>query len=443
MSGIRQMELQRQTVNNAEDLQFFLRDLKQWEAEIKTKDSELRQQQQQQSNEKSQPPIRGQRNAKRSEKKPLKNKKEKRENNLESGLSNSHKKFDAVLEKAPEDATTEESTGSDDDEDTVILRAKQQAIIEKDKGNAFLKASKLDEAIDCYTVGQQLDSFNPLLPANRALALLKKQQYGAAEADCNLALAIDPNYVKAYQRRAAARVALKKLDLAKEDLLATLRLEPNNREAKAELVKVNRALAESAATAIARPAPDVKEGERNRIDPVEKPENLRSKKPLRRIEITELPADPTRAPDRQPAQVQRSDSSAQSRPTKPEPELPKVPTSSYQFQTDFRRLKVHPEMLYRYVKQIPSRCYSQLFQHNLEPDVLSQMLLIFKDYYMWNGDDLYEPLLNLTQTKRFAALKMFLSDTDKATLREIFNHMDTVHYRPSEELQSLSRAYDL
>ena len=42
----------------------------------------------------------------------------------------------------------------------------------------------------------QLDPSNCVLPANRAMALLKKSQYGAAEADCTLALSIDPTYVK-------------------------------------------------------------------------------------------------------------------------------------------------------------------------------------------------------------------------------------------------------
>ena len=44
--------------------------------------------------------------------------------------------------------------------------------------------------------GMQLDPSNCVLPANRAMALLKKSQYGAAEADCTLALSIDPTYVK-------------------------------------------------------------------------------------------------------------------------------------------------------------------------------------------------------------------------------------------------------
>lgn len=41
-------------------------------------------------------------------------------------------------------------------------------------------------------------------------------RYSVAESDCNLALALDKNYTKAYARRGAARFALKNLQGAKE-----------------------------------------------------------------------------------------------------------------------------------------------------------------------------------------------------------------------------------
>ena len=41
-----------------------------------------------------------------------------------------------------------------------------------------------------------LDPLNAVLPANRAMALLKKGQFAAAETDCTLALSIDNTYIK-------------------------------------------------------------------------------------------------------------------------------------------------------------------------------------------------------------------------------------------------------
>jgi tetratricopeptide (TPR) repeat protein len=54
-------------------------------------------------------------------------------------------------------------------------------------------------AIDCYTKGIQCDPANPILPANRAMALLKTGQTAAAEADCTLAIRYCPPSCVEYQ----------------------------------------------------------------------------------------------------------------------------------------------------------------------------------------------------------------------------------------------------
>jgi tetratricopeptide (TPR) repeat protein len=51
---------------------------------------------------------------------------------------------------------------------------------------------------------------------------------------------LDPTYVKAYSRRGAARVALGKLQTAKEDFEQVLKLEPKNKQAEKELEKINK-----------------------------------------------------------------------------------------------------------------------------------------------------------------------------------------------------------
>ena len=53
---------------------------------------------------------------------------------------------------------------------------------------AELNDNNWQKAIDCYTKGIQYDPANPILPANRAMALLKTGQIAAAEADCTLAI---------------------------------------------------------------------------------------------------------------------------------------------------------------------------------------------------------------------------------------------------------------
>lgn len=63
-------------------------------------------------------------------------------------------------------------------------------------------------------------------------------RFNAAEEDCTKSLELDSQYVKAYQRRAVARISLKKIKEAKSDLQSILKLEPNNIKAKQDLQKL-------------------------------------------------------------------------------------------------------------------------------------------------------------------------------------------------------------
>ncbi len=70
---------------------------------------------------------------------------------------------------------------------------------------------------------------------NRAMARLKLQQWGDADADCSAVLATEPGNVKALLRRAAARAALGRAADAAADWRAVLAREPQNKEAAAAL----------------------------------------------------------------------------------------------------------------------------------------------------------------------------------------------------------------
>lgn len=66
-----------------------------------------------------------------------------------------------------------------------------------------------------------------------------------AESDCTTALQLDSTYVKAYQRRAAAREKMNQLSEAHSDLKKVLELEPKNKETKAVLEKLQPRLEDS------------------------------------------------------------------------------------------------------------------------------------------------------------------------------------------------------
>ena len=62
--------------------------------------------------------------------------------------------------------------------------------------------------------------------------------YVAAENDCSTSLELDSRYAKAYLRRGVARRKLGRSEKAEEDFRAVVRLEPANKQARAELGEI-------------------------------------------------------------------------------------------------------------------------------------------------------------------------------------------------------------
>uniref|UniRef100_A0A8C0B4J3 RNA polymerase II-associated protein 3 n=1 Tax=Buteo japonicus TaxID=224669 RepID=A0A8C0B4J3_9AVES len=242
------IELQLQMKQNAEELQDFMRELESWEKDIKEVDSELRKQSG--VPEENLPPIR---NRAFKKKKKSKSKvpskittEENKKNKIKSYDYEAWGKLDVdkILEELDKEDSTHDSVSpeSDSEEDGIRIDA-EKALAEKEKGNNYFKQGNFDEAIKCYTRGMHSDPYNPVLPTNRASAFYRMKKYSVAESDCNLALALDKNYTKAYARRGAARFALKNLQGAKEDYEKVLELDANNFEAKSELKKIDQLIA--------------------------------------------------------------------------------------------------------------------------------------------------------------------------------------------------------
>lgn len=134
-------------------------------------------------------------------------------------------------------------------------------------------------AIEHYTSGVQLDPSSAVLVSNRAMALLKMERYAAAEKDCTTALELDSAYTKAFFRRGTARKFLKNYRGALEDFRKVLELDKKNTQAAEELGKVEKLLKECELK-------DEMTGPY--VKAVKRPENLRSKKPLKRVTIEEV-----------------------------------------------------------------------------------------------------------------------------------------------------------
>lgn len=90
----------------------------------------------------------------------------------------------------------------------------------KNQANDYFKKGKYPEAMEYYTKAidaEPLQKETAPCFGNRSFAACKLELYGTALADANKAIELDPFYIKAYYRRAAAMMALNRHKSALED----------------------------------------------------------------------------------------------------------------------------------------------------------------------------------------------------------------------------------
>jgi len=295
------INLRQQMTNNQADLSSYLKDLGNWEEDIKKKEESL---------------LSGKGVEKVSDLPPVRNtihkkklKKKKKEPKARDPAKppkirgfdfKAWDKFDvdkACAEIDNEDKDGNKHTSSSEyetDEEWEMERKKHLAGIQKEKGNEFLKKGDFELATEAYTKGIEFDPTNAILVANRAMALLKQQKFGAAELDCTTSISLDPLYVKAYLRRATARASLGKLTDAVSDFNRVLDLEPTNKQAKDEIERINKEITRSKNKPVETSLID-NDG-LGSVKPIYKQPEERSKKPLFRVQIEEIGLQTTTRP---------------------------------------------------------------------------------------------------------------------------------------------------
>ena len=117
------------------------------------------------------------------------------------------------------------------------MDAKEEATKLKVKGNKAFAEHDWPAAIELYSQAIAKYDQEPSFYANRAQANIKLEAYGYAIADATEALKLDPNFVKAYYRRAVANTAILNSREALKDFKTVVRKEPNNRDAKLRLAE--------------------------------------------------------------------------------------------------------------------------------------------------------------------------------------------------------------
>jgi stress-induced-phosphoprotein 1 len=113
----------------------------------------------------------------------------------------------------------------------------QKSQEEKEKGNEFFKQQKFPEAIASYTEALRRNPKDHVLYSNRAAAYTKLGEFNYAMKDCDESLALNPNFVKSYIRKANLEVVTKQYHKAIETFDKALKIEPDNFEAKEGLQK--------------------------------------------------------------------------------------------------------------------------------------------------------------------------------------------------------------
>ena len=117
--------------------------------------------------------------------------------------------------------------------------AEERALALKEEGNELFRAGALDDAVDRYTKAVAAappgSAATAVYFSNRAACYLLQERHEEAVADCSSALKIDPEYVKAYVRRARSREALDRLRGALDDWTEVAKRQPKNPTAVAKL----------------------------------------------------------------------------------------------------------------------------------------------------------------------------------------------------------------
>ena len=110
----------------------------------------------------------------------------------------------------------------------------------KSEGNEFFQNNKFLEALEKYNLAINVKvetKNNAIYYSNRAFVNLKLENYGSTIEDANMALKIDPDFYKAYYRRASAYYNLGKFGEAIKDYLYLKQKLPNDKTLNEKIEK--------------------------------------------------------------------------------------------------------------------------------------------------------------------------------------------------------------
>ncbi|CAH8598638.1 unnamed protein product [Schistosoma haematobium] len=106
----------------------------------------------------------------------------------------------------------------------------------KEEGNTFIHDHKYSQALEAYTKALEVDPSHDMINAklycNRACALFYLDRFDEALNDCDNAISLEPNYLKARIRRARCYSSLEEYEKAVEEWTAVVKLDGSQENKK-------------------------------------------------------------------------------------------------------------------------------------------------------------------------------------------------------------------
>lgn len=334
------------------------------------------------------------------------------------------------------------SSGSSSEKDA-------ETLFEKDKteGNKLFAKGEYTKAIDCFTKCIELFSDRVVPYTNRALCYLKLGKCDDVLNDCNQALSIEFHNVKALYRRALAYKMLEKYEESLIDLETILKLDPSNTAAKKELRQVTQCKEKmqekKAQFACLREQQKLRQ--RIKIQEVEssseeEEETGRASSSMPKVNPphSRTPAEDketlkdTHTPLNRPAESKKDpglgSKSASSL------KLPKV--TPYAFLQAWKSLKFSEDInsYATLLDQVQPQDLSKVISSSLDGEFLLNLVRCTKSFVK-NGraTRAFDYLQHLVKVPRFDMVMMFMSDSDKKDIGNIF---DLLGERSNEGINS-------
>jgi len=115
----------------------------------------------------------------------------------------------------------------------------------KKKGNEFFKQQNYPEAIKTYTEAIRRNPQDHVLFSNRAACYTKLGEWQLGLKDCEECTRLNPNFAKAYIRKAVLETAMKQYHKALDTYNEALKVEPDNSEVKDGIDRVCQLISQS------------------------------------------------------------------------------------------------------------------------------------------------------------------------------------------------------